>query len=409
MEIVLPKLEPWQKDVADCLNNISGTGKIFSVLSQRQVGKSILMAEALIHFAGNNPDTISMIVEPTFSQCKNIFSTMVKWLRNVPIVENINNAEMSVLLINGSKIICKSCAQRDGLRGYTCDFLCVDEACFVPEDVYPIILPWANAKNAPILLVSTPLFREGTFYNFWSNPDGETSFSFDWSKYNKSKYLTAKKLEYFRKTMPKNQFEAEFLGKWIEDGSFVFTNIGQCTRYEDKENMGQAVACGIDWGSGQSQDYTWLTFINSSNEVTKVVYFNTLTPKEQIEKIAEEINNCKTLESLVVEKNSIGAVYGDILYEKLDRPEIMDFFITVNESKRRVIETVVTMFQNNNISIPNDPELISQLLHYTVVKTKTTITYNGLPGYHDDACMSLAMAVEALNNSVINIEDDIRF
>lgn len=391
--IQMPKLEPWQKDVADCLVNIRGSGKIFSVCSSRQCGKSILMAEVLIYFAGNNNNTVSIIVEPTFNQCKNIFNTIETWLRQTDIVEKYNNQEMSILLINGSKIICKSGAQRESLRGFTCDFLAVDEACFLPEDIYPLILPWTNAKNAPILLVSTPLFKEGTFYNFWSNPDGKTSFSFDWSKYDKSKYLSKDKLEYFRKTMPKNQFEAEFLGKWIEDGSYCFTNISKCTR-NDNNDIQNIEYVGIDWGTGQGNDYTWITFMNNNGDVS-VKYFNDIDTANQIDIIADIINKIPTLKKVLVEKNSIGKVFGDNLKTKLINKSILEFFNTVNDTKKEIIEDLITAFSNELINLPNDPELISQLLHYTVEKTKTGYTYNGLKGYHDDACISLGLCWHA--------------
>lgn len=397
MTIHLPKLEPWQKDVAEKLVDIKGSGKIFSVLSSRQCGKSVLMAEALIHFAGNNPNTTSIIVEPTFSQCTNIFQTILKWVVDTPLIERVNGQSMQLVFINGSKIICKSAAQRDSLRGFTCDFLAVDEACFIPEDVFPLILPWTNAKNAAILLVSTPLFREGTFYNFWSNPDNKTSISFDWSNYDKSKYLTQERLDYFRKTMPKAQFEAEFLGKWIEDGAYAFTNVNKCVYKKCSNN--KPCVLGIDWGGGNGQDYTWLTFLNDAGEVTKVEYFNDIDTAEQINIIVKLINETPSLKKVLVEKNSLGKVFGEQIKSRINNKSIFEFFITTNDSKKEIIESLITAFQNELIKIPNNAELISQLLHYAREKTKTGYTYNGLSGYHDDGVMSLAFAWKALHSN----------
>lgn len=388
MNIILPKLEPWQKDVADCLEDIKGTGRIFSVLSSRQCGKSILLGEALIHFAGNNAKTISIIVEPTFSQAKNIFSTIKDWLQQTKIVSKYNNADFSIELINGSKILAKSAAQRDSLRGYTCDFLCIDEACFLSEDIYPLILPWTNAKNAPILLVSTPLFPQGTFYNFWSNADNNVSFSFDWSNYDKSKFLTKEKLEYFRKQMPKTQFEAEFLGKWITNGAYVFNNVYDCVGIPEDDTI---VLAGIDWGTGTGNDYTWVSLGNANGDLVKVEYYNDISPVKQIELISSMINSIPTLKYIQVELNSIGNVYYDSLKKLLNKKSILHGFYTSNDSKKEIIEDLATAFENHDIIIPNDTELINQLLHYAVEKTKVTYTYNGLKGFHDDACMATAM------------------
>lgn len=387
MNINLPRLEPWQMDVAKDLTNIKGSGKIFSVLSSRQCGKSVLMAEALIHFAGNNPGTVSIITEPTFSQNKQIFATIKSFLVQTPIVKSMNNSDMSIELTNGSKIICKSCAQRDGLRGFTCDFLAVDEACFTSEDIWPLILPWTNAKNAPILMVSTPLFPEGTFYNFWSNPDNVTYFSYNWSKYDKSKYLSKERLEYFRKRMPKHQFEAEFLGKWILDGAYVFKNVTHCII--EKDNLAPKYAA-IDWSLGNGGDYTVVVLMNDMHNITDLYYWNDISPNEQLEKIANIINSNTTLKSVKAEQNSLGTVYIDQLKQKLLRKQILHSFLTTNDSKKEIIENLAADFENNAIGILDDDELISQLNHYTIEKTKNGYTYNALKGFHDDMCMALA-------------------
>jgi Mrp family chromosome partitioning ATPase len=53
---------------------------------------------------------------------------------------------------------------RDNLRGYTVDFLIIDEAAFISDEIFDIVLPMTNVKQAPIVIVSTPRFRTGKFY-----------------------------------------------------------------------------------------------------------------------------------------------------------------------------------------------------------------------------------------------------
>lgn len=394
MIINLPPLEPWQADVAKDLIDIKGTGKIFSIVSSRQCGKSILLAETVIHFAGNNPNTTSIITEPTFGQNKQIFGTIKQMLSQTTITESINNSDFTIVLVNGSKIICKSIAQRDGLRGFTCDFLLVDEAAFVSEDAFPLILPWTNAKNAPILLVSTPLFPEGTFYNFWSKPDNIKYFSYDWSKYDKSKYLSKDRLEYFRKQMPKAQFEAEFLGKWILDGAYTFHNILNCVKKSNKK----PIYGGIDWGVGNSGDYTVIVLMDEDQNMTDIYYWNDKSPNEQINFIANIINSNPTLLKIHAETNSLGAVYVDQLKQLLKKRNILKGFTTTNDSKRRIIENLATDFEQEKIGILDNDELISQLNHYATEKTKTGITYNAIKGFHDDCCMALGMCNDFFHN-----------
>ena len=93
--------------------------------------------------------------------------------------------------------------------------------------------------------------------------------------------------------------------------------------------------------------------------------------------------------------NSIGTVYKDMLQQRTST--YIHEFVTSNESKRRIIEQLITAIQNKLIEIPNDPELIRELQHYNVEKTKTGYTYNGV-GAHDDYVMALAFAYDAYVN-----------
>ena len=98
----------------------------------------------------------------------------------------------------------------------------------------------------------------------------------------------------------------------------------------------------------------------------------------------------------MVETNSIGQVYYDLLRRQVTTP--IEGFTTTNESKRQIIEQLVTAFNNKTITIIDDPELLKQLSHYAMEKTSKGYTYNGISGYHDDFCISLALAFHKTNN-----------
>ena len=74
-------------------------------------------------------------------------------------------------------------------------------------------------------------------------------------------------------------------------------------------------------------------------------------------------------------------------------------FNTNNQSKRDIIEKLVTAFQKESITIPNDAELIRELQHYAMEKTTKGYTYNGADGVNDDYVISLALAYDTYNNS----------
>lgn len=392
MEIIFPKLHKHQRDVYDAVVNDNGAGDIYVVKSKRQCGKSFVASLILIYFSLNKKDTISMIVEPTLNQSRRIFKDIVKMLDGSGIIKNANQSLLSIDFINGSEIIFKSAEQYDAIRGYSVSgILIVDEGAFIRDDVYEILFPVRDAHNSPMLIISTPLFCDGYFYRLFTSTNSK---SYDWCDYDTSMFLSDEKLEQYRNTLSDLKFRSEYLGQFITDGGYVFKNIAKCV-LSDSDITGKPVVCGIDWAVGNDGDDTVLSLLDANANAVEFVRLNNMSPVEQISTIVNKLNTMPSLKKVVVEQNSIGNVYLDMLKHKYIRHSIVTKFNTTNESKRRIIEQLATAFQNESVHIPNDRELINQLQHYAVEKTKTGYTYNG-QGAHDDYVMSLAMAYDAL-------------
>ena len=392
MEIIFPKLHKHQRDVYDAVVNDNGAGDIYVVKSKRQCGKSFVASLILIYFSLNKKDTISMIVEPTLNQSRRIFKDIVKMLDGSGIIKNANQSLLSIDFINGSEIIFKSAEQYDAIRGYSVSgILIVDEGAFIRDDVYEILFPVRDAHNSPMLIISTPLFCDGYFYRLFTSTNSK---SYDWCDYDTSMFLSDEKLEQYRNTLSDLKFRSEYLGQFITDGGYVFKNIAKCV-LSDSDITGKPVVCGIDWAVGNDGDDTVLSLLDANANAVEFVRLNNMSPVEQISTIVNKLNTMPSLKKVVVEQNSIGNVYLDMLKHKYIRHSIVTKFNTTNESKRRIIEQLATAFQNESVHIQNDRELINQLQHYAVEKTKTGYTYNG-QGAHDDYVMSLSMAYDAL-------------
>lgn len=392
MEIIFPRLHKHQRVVYDAVIGDNGAGDIYVVKSKRQCGKSFVASLILIYFSLNKKDTISMIVEPTLNQSRRIFKDIVKMLEGSGIIKNANQSLLSIDFINGSEIIFKSAEQYDAIRGYSVSgILIVDEGAFIVDDVYEILFPVRDAHNSPMLVISTPLFCDGYFYRLFTSTNSK---SYDWCDYDTSMFLSDEKLEQYRNTLSDLKFRSEYLGLFITDGGYVFRNITNCV-LSDSIVKGEPVVAGIDWAVGNDGDDTVLSLLDANANAVEFIRLNNMSPVEQISTIVNKLNTIPSLKKVVVEQNSIGNVYFDMLKHKYSRHSIITKFNTTNESKRRIIEQLATAFQNENIHIPNDRELINQLQHYAVEKTAKGYTYNG-QGAHDDYVMSLAMAYDAL-------------
>lgn len=390
-----PPLEDWQRPVMTDIRN--SERDIYVVKAKRQVGKSILAEVAVLFKAMSKPGSISVIVEPTLSQGRRVFKQLIKSIGgdSSDVIKSANATLLEIEFINGSSVLFKAAEQRENLRGLTVSgILVIDEGAFIDEDIYEILYPCVDANLAPILIISTPLFSSGEFWRRYQEglTDNPVIKSYDWSKFDTSKYLSKEKLEYYRERLSPLRFRSEYLGEFILEGSYVFGNIDSSIGEFSTE---EPVFGGLDWGNGGENDYSVLTLLDKDGNIVSIHAVNNLSPTQQIEYFSDIINSLH-LKTVQVELNSIGTVYRDMLQGRVGT--FIQGFNTTNESKRRIIEQLITAVQNNKIIIPADEELLKELRLFNIEKTKTGYTYNGR-GAHDDYVMALAFAYDAyLNN-----------
>lgn len=392
-KIILPKLMQWQKDVYDAVAPARGTAKTFCVKSKRQVGKSIVAVCLLIKYCLEQK-CVSVCVEPTQAQSRRVFKQLCDFLQGSGAIESANSTLLTIGFANGSELLFKSAEQRDALRGFTVSGLMViDEGSFIQDSIFEILYATCDANNAPILVISTPLFCSGEFYRLYMRglQPNERVQSFNWSEYDTSVFLSPAKLQYYRETISPLKFRSEYLGEFITEGSYLF---GQFTDCIGPLSTNPSVFGGIDWGTGEGKDFTVLVLMDESGNTTKVWSTRDLSPTEQVSQLAAILNSCPNLKQVIVEKNSIGQVYYDLL--KQQTKKTIQRFTTTNDSKRRIVEQLQEGFQKGLLSIPQDDEMIRQLQHYAAEKTKTGYTYNGADGVNDDYCIALALAYEAV-------------
>ena len=122
----------------------------------RRFGKTELDAYFLIKNAGK-PNSNHWLVAPTYRQAKEM--VWDKLLRMIPreLIKGRNQVELSVRLVNGSRISLKGAERKDQLRGPGLDSLVVEEAAFIDHDVWPKILRAMLAESqGPVIFSSTP-------------------------------------------------------------------------------------------------------------------------------------------------------------------------------------------------------------------------------------------------------------
>lgn len=393
-----------QKDVIDNLKDARGTGRIVTVNSSRQKGKSYMISNLLLFFAINYPKTKNYCVSPTLKQSKAIFQLIIEAIAKSGIVKNKNATDLTITLINGSTINFKSAEQRDALRGYTADFLAIDECAFIPDEIFYLILPWTDAKKAPILMTSTPFVKGGFFWQYFNyGLDGaHNTITINWSdpKYKESieNILPPDKLEEYRQVLPKNVFLTEYLGQFLDDDGTVFTNVREClkeTRIEPYDEL----FVGLDFSNQGENDDTVISVFNGKGEQVMLKYANNLSPLSQINWIVNELEPfADQINVISSELNSIGTPYTDLIKERSQLlADKVEGFQTSNTSKNAIVLNMQTALEKKTVTLLPDEKEIRQFGFFTAtfnVKTRN-VSYAAPQGLNDDLVMASLIAFNA--------------
>ena len=159
------KMISWQ---GDCVSEFvkMNKGDTLVICSQRQVGKSFTCSQLLLYTAINNSGSTSIYVSPTNDSSRKFFTDIKNMVENSHLTTKINESLLIIEFINKSQIIFRSAESK--LRGYSCKkggILGVDEAYYVPADIWEVVLPFTNVDNSKKVFISTPRFKVGFCYD----------------------------------------------------------------------------------------------------------------------------------------------------------------------------------------------------------------------------------------------------
>ena len=393
MKLRYPELKPWQQDGYNYIANSPNQGKILVIKAKRQVGKNFLGTAVLLNYCSMGK--INAILEPSLNQCRRVFKQITKALSRSGLLASCNASTLTIEFKNGAEIMFKSAAQGDNLRGDTITgILIIDEAAFIEDDVIETILPTIDANNANLMIISTPLFTSGYFYEEYIS-EGLNKLVLDWNDYDTSCFLSATKLEEYRRRLSPNKFKSEYLGQFITENGLLFNNLQNCIG--EAKNT-KEIYIGIDFATGSGSDYTSIAGINQDGEQVFIKRIKDVPPTKQVEWLADIINSYNVVK-ILAEKNSIGAVYIDMLKKKIKIP--ITNWTTTNKSKKDLVTALQLALENNQITILGDEKMLDELRKYQAeVNIRTnTVSYNASVG-NDDDVIALMLAYKAYKGTL---------
>ena len=397
-------LFPWQNDIINGI--LKYPHDIHIAKSKRQTGKSITIETVLMFFAINKTNSCNIAISPTLNQGRKMFKEIKKAVSVLPVYESSNASTLEINLTNGSSILFKSAEQDDALRGNTVSgILCIAECAFIKDDIVYQVLPFVDANKAPILITSTPLFKSGVYYDFYMNGlNGVEGFhSIDICDYDTSALLSPEKLEMYRQSVAPQIFRSDYLGQFIEESSEIFGDLKKLCKGVIHQSKTKVM--GVDWStggldSGGNPDETAISIMNEFRELEYIEGFSDKDTNQTIDYIINKIVEYG-VSKVVVETNSMGRIYIDLLKRKIVqrgiRCQVVEF-TTTNDSKREIIEDLVVHCSNGTISLIDNKKLFLEMMGFVVKKTPSgKITYeSGSSNIHDDLVLALAFSLYAL-------------
>lgn len=396
-------------------------------MQPRQMGKTQTVAAYIcwyITFQANQ--TVAILANKgdasreILSRCKFMYEYLPKWMQHGISKWN----EGSVALENGSKVFC-SATTKSGLRGRSCNFLYIDEAAVIPnniaDDFFTAIYPIISAgKNTKIAITSTPL-GYNHFWKYWNDAEkGVNGFIPLRVHYTEHPARDEKWAKEQKELLGEIKFNQEVMCSFI-GSSFTLISGDTLSKLSSKEYIwsrndfnaienpipGHTYFIAVDTSEGVGGDNSAFLVI----DITKMPYLtvgkfkcNTISYllyPNIIQQFAKLYNNAFVL----VEVNSIGNSVAQILYDELEYENILmvsqqskdgqflsmsaraNYGVrTTKQVKRIGCQSLKTLVEEEKLVIFDD-DVIRELS--TFVEKKGS--YAADDGYKDDLVMSLVL------------------
>lgn len=405
------------------------------IMEGRQQGKTITAAACILHYTLFQHDKTVAILANKSAAAREVLHRYQIMYENLPLwmqqgVKTWNKGDVE--LENGGRIF-TAATSASGIRGKSVNWLYIDEAAIVPNNVaeefftstYPTIMAGETTK---VLLTSTPL-GYNHFWKFWNEAEkGENGFKALQIPYWKIPGRDEKWAEEQRAMLGDLKFNQEVLCTFLGSSNtliaadaiarlsskhYVYQKDGLDIIFEPEKDHSYFIS--VDTSRGVGGDYSAFTVVDCTAypfTIAAKYKNNKISPllfPDIIVKTAKDYKGAFVL----VEINDIGQQVADIIHNELEYENMIwvghdsrygQFLSntgrnatlgvrTTKQIKRIGCQTLKSMVEENKLLI-FDGDVISELS--TFVESRGS--FEADEGYHDDLTMSLVLFSWASND-----------
>jgi phage terminase large subunit len=231
-----PQREVWEAD------------KRFKLLcSGRRFGKTYLCITRLICWAMEKPGSLCWYVTANYRMAKQIAWRQLKTMAPEELVVKRNESDLSIEFANGSLIALRGADNEDSLRGVSLSALVIDEAAYVKQTAWEMVLrPALSDQNGPAWFITTPAGLNW-FHDLWEQAQEQK----DWDTFSfttiQGGNVAAEEIEAARNTLDERTFRQEYLASFETLSGRVYPGFDDENISQDVKDIGGPIYWGTDF------------------------------------------------------------------------------------------------------------------------------------------------------------------
>jgi len=216
----------------------------------RRFGKTHLSLVQLIVWAAQKAGSLNWYLAPTYRAAKSIAWRQRKAMVPPELFADKNEVDLSIELINGSRIELKGGDRYDSLRGNSLSNVILDEAAYIPPDCWEMVIRPALAdQRGSAIFISTPAgfnhFHE--WYEQAEHEPGWQTFSYNNIEGGN---VPPEEVELARRTLDERTFRQEFEASFQSFSGLVFPEFSDENIDDTVKDMGGPILVGLDFNVG---------------------------------------------------------------------------------------------------------------------------------------------------------------
>jgi len=379
--------------------------KIKVLACGRRWGKTDVCATRILYSLFQKSPARHILLAPTLDQASLLFERTVELLRALCDHEGtkgdlkVRRSPYPRLEFGEHRVTARSGHLGRSLRGNEATDIIVDEAAYVPEDlVTEVAMPMLATTDGSLTLISTPRGLNHFWRFFRMGQEGEHGI---WSRQapsSESPFVSEAFLEIQRELITERAFRTEYLAEFVDLQGKVFRTeaVDACLVPRIEPPPCGPYVAGVDWA--RYDDYTAVAVLEGTARSARLAHierFHGPSWKDQVDRVASILRQFNVRKAV---GDATGA--GDPLTEELQRavagPKIEPYPFTA-PSKAQLIDRLVWAFENRQIQMTPEPDLLRELQHFEASTTESGHRkLQARSGFHDDLVIALALALQAL-------------